>query len=165
MFRVPRDFSNAGYNVLNVARIGYGGNAISKSSTPLFDAAPLYAGFINQVYKENHGGKGGVIIIGHSLGAATSLIIAALEGDNIPLIGVSALGCVPKREPPQFILDAIAAFPDVDRLPGLQMSEADDEYFRNFLGAPEYYDVSGFARLSSIYEGGKFTKIHFAVNN
>lgn len=133
-----------------MARVGYEGNPILKTETPLFDSSSTYAGFIGKVYQENHGGKGGIVIIGHSLGAATSIIIAALEGDNIPLIGVSALGIIPSPSPPELILEALNADPEAERI---ELGKPDELYFGQFMGAPDFFDISKFDEIRSMYEG------------
>jgi len=152
--RIPTDFSKLGFDVLNVNRVGYGENPIPKTETPIFDSIPLYSHFINDVYKKHHGGKGGVILIGHSLGAAVSIIIAALEGKSLPLLGVSALGIVPTKDPLSGITDAINASPHSDRVP---LGQPTEEYLRRFLGAPEFFDISKLPQLTPIYQAGELS--------
>jgi pimeloyl-ACP methyl ester carboxylesterase len=59
------------------------------------ESIPVIADLISMVYKENLNGKHGIVLIGHSLGAAIALGIAALESKRLPILGVSALGVIP----------------------------------------------------------------------
>lgn len=122
---------------MNINRAGYGGNPIPETTTPVFDSIPAYSKLINKVYKEQSGGRGGVILIGHSLGAATSLIIAALEGHNLPLLGVSVLGIIPNKVRPIAIVQALEEAPDSARVP---LDDPSPDTLRRFLGIPDFLD-------------------------
>jgi pimeloyl-ACP methyl ester carboxylesterase len=134
---IPNDFNSIGFDVLNINRPGYGGNPIPNSKTPLVDAIPVYTKLINKVYEGHSGGKGGVILIGHSLGAATALILAALEGDKLPLLGISALGIIPSREKPTALLEALDKDPENPRM---LIEDPDPATLRKFMGIPEFLD-------------------------
>lgn len=140
--------------MLNVNRPGYGTNPIPSTSRPVFSTPPLYAQLINDAYDNHHKGSAGVILIGHSLGAATSLILAALEGDNIPLRGVSALGVVPaKTRPDLSLFEGVFSDAKVERLPLPTEPTAQD--LKLFLGAPEFFDVAQLPRTEGVFEGGE----------
>ncbi|WOO81626.1 uncharacterized protein LOC62_03G005149 [Vanrija pseudolonga] len=149
---IPANFNKLGYNVLNVNRPGYGTNPIPSTSRPVFSTPPLYAQLINDAYDNHHKGSDGVILIGHSLGAATSLILAALEGDNIPLRGVSALGVVPaKTRPDLSLFEGVFSDAKVERLPLPAEPSAQD--LKLFLGVPDFFDLAHLPRLEGVFEG------------
>ena len=151
--RIPTDFASLGFDVLNINRVGYGGNPIPKSENPVFDSIPLYSELIKKAYEERSGGKGGVVLVGHSLGAATALIIAAQESDNLPILGVSALGIVPSKTPTQRVLDALEKAADADRVP---MSRPSADGLLRFMGYPDYIDEEAFdEQLAPIFELGE----------
>lgn len=154
MSSIPTEFASEGFDVLNINRAGYGGNPVPDTKTPIFDSIPVLSKLIRKAYEENSGGKGGVIIIGHSLGAATSLIIAALEGDNLPLLGVSALGIIPNKVRPTAIVNALNAHPESDRVP---LQDPSPDTLRRFMGFPDFIDESVITDPSvpGIFEPGK----------
>lgn len=87
--------SERGHDVLNIQRAGYGGNPLPTTATPVANSLPVITDLIRQVYQCQVEGEGGVILVGHSLGAAIALAIAAQSELPFPLLGVSALGIVP----------------------------------------------------------------------
>jgi pimeloyl-ACP methyl ester carboxylesterase len=92
---------------LNINRAGYGGNPIPESKQPLLDSIPLYSALIRKAYDEHPNGQNGIILVGHSLGAAISLSLAAFEGDKLPLLGVSSFGIIPTKNHPAYIVEAM----------------------------------------------------------
>lgn len=80
---------------MNIQRGGYGGVPLPTTQTPLLDAVPLVTKLIANVRDTEQNGQGGVILVGHSMGAAISLAIAAQSELPFPLLGVSALGAIP----------------------------------------------------------------------
>lgn len=154
MSSIPQEFANEGFDVLNINRAGYGGNPVPATKTPFFAAIPAYSDLIDKVYKEQHGGNGGIVLIGHSLGAATSLTLAALEGDKLPLLGVSALGIVPDETPPIAIVQALQAEPDKERVP---LTDPTPDTLRRFMGFPDFLDeaVLTHPSIPGIFEPGK----------
>lgn len=97
-FRYPRALSDLGYNVLNIHRAGYGGNPPPSTPTPILDSVSLITALIAQVHHEQLQGQNGIILVGHSIGAAIALAIAAQSNGELPLLGVSSLGLVPTSE-------------------------------------------------------------------
>ncbi|KAK1923646.1 Alpha/Beta hydrolase protein [Papiliotrema laurentii] len=155
---IPTDFNKRGYNVLNVNRIGYGGNPLPLTSTPLFDAIPTYLDLIAEAYSQQ-GGQGGIVIFGHSLGGVTALAIAAVNevsakqdgSQKLPLKGVSALGSVPSALAPSEILSALASV-EGDRLP-INTNPTDEEK-RRFLGTPEFFEETNLDKVLPALEQG-----------
>jgi pimeloyl-ACP methyl ester carboxylesterase len=127
--RVVKGFSDLGYDVLNINRPGYGGTATPTTKTPLRDSLPGFIDFIDQVYREKKGGHGGIVLIGHSLGAALSLVIAVEAGDRLPVLGVSALGTLPTEGPLGLVPD-----PDPDPTNPRFILEQSYENITRFLG-------------------------------
>ncbi|EXJ89292.1 hypothetical protein A1O3_02358 [Capronia epimyces CBS 606.96] len=147
---VPTDFNKLGFDVLNINRTGYGGNPIPNTATPIFDSIPVYADFIAHVY-QLHGSQGGIVLIGHSLGAAISLIIAAQHGNRLPLLGVSALGVIPSKTRPKLgIFESLKSNPGNERVPRTGPPSAQD--LRAFLGAPEFFDLAKAPATLPIFE-------------
>lgn len=117
-------------------RTGYGGNAIPKTSKPILDSLPLYSKFIKKVYILNSSEKNGIILIGHSLGAATTLALAAYHGDDLPIIGVSALGILPTKDHPAGLIEVLKADPENPRF----VVESTPESVEAFMGPPTVID-------------------------
>lgn len=65
------------------------------STKPLLDSISLVTDLIDQAYRDHAGAKGGIIIVGHSAGAALAVAIAAQPDSQLPVIGLSLLGLVP----------------------------------------------------------------------
>lgn len=93
--RYPAILSERGYPVLNIQRPGYGGNALPTSKTPLSDSLSVITELISQVHDKH--ANSGVILVGHSIGAAIALAIAA-QSNPFPVLGASVLGVVPTPE-------------------------------------------------------------------
>lgn len=96
--------------MLNIQRPGYGGNPIPTVALPVLASIPLITELIAQVYRSQTESCNGVILVGHSLGAAIALAIAAQSDCQFPVIGVSVLGVVPT-------LDTGILIPDPDPEP------------------------------------------------
>jgi len=86
-----------GFPVLLVDRPGHAGSPALPGSDPIAASVPLIHRFVDEV-REVHGGggkdghgKGGVAVIGHSIGGAVALRLAATCGDR-PLLGVAVSG-------------------------------------------------------------------------
>lgn len=84
--------------MLNIQRAGYGGVPLPTTPSPLIDAVPLITKLIANVRDAEQESQGGVILVGHSMGAAIALAIAAQSKPPFPVLGVSALGAVPSPE-------------------------------------------------------------------
>jgi pimeloyl-ACP methyl ester carboxylesterase len=138
---------------LSINRVGYGGNPIPETEQPVLNAIPLYSALIKQTYEEHSSGKNGIILVGHSLGAATSLSIAAFEGDKLPLLGVSALGIIPTKEHPAGLVDILKADTENPRL----IIEPSPEAVEAFMGPPSVIDelILVHPSMPKIFEPGK----------
>jgi len=145
----------AGFDVLNINRAGYGGNPIPETARPILDSIPLYSDLIKKTYDEHSSGKNGIILIGHSLGAAILLSLAAFEGDKLPLLGVSALGIIPTENHPPFMVEMLKVDPQNPRI----MIEPSAEAIETFMGPLELIDGSVLMHpsLPEIFEPGKLS--------
>lgn len=85
-----------GFSVLLVNRPGYGGNRPAAGANPIADTAPLIKTFIEQCRVEHVPEAAGVAIVGHSIGGAIALTIAAQRGDwPLRSVAVSGIGDEP----------------------------------------------------------------------
>ncbi|GLI82121.1 hypothetical protein PoHVEF18_010522 [Penicillium ochrochloron] len=94
---VVNEFNKLGHDVLNISRPGYGGTTVPTSSTPLRDSIPVFIDFIDQLHKDK--GHTGIILVGHSIGGALVLSITHEAQGRLPILGVSAMGCLPSLKP------------------------------------------------------------------
>lgn len=93
------------------------------------------------------------MLIGHSLGAAISIIIAAQHGKSLPLLGVSALGIIPKK---RLNVDVFGALKNDSGTGRIRRPEVPSEQdLRSFLGAPEFFDISKLPTTEPVWEDGK----------
>jgi pimeloyl-ACP methyl ester carboxylesterase len=153
IFRIPEAFNNAGFDVLNINRAGYGGNPIPETAQPILDSIPLYSDLIKKIYDEESSDQNGIILIGHSLGAAISLSLAAFEGDKLPLLGVSALGIIPTENHPAALVETLKADPDNPRF----VVEPSVEAIETFMGPLELIDedILVHPSIPEIFEPGR----------
>lgn len=119
--RYPAVLSERGYDVLNVQRPGYGGNPIPAIASPIRSSVALITDLISRVYCSQTEPQRGVILVGHSIGAAIALAIAAQSDcQSFPVLAVSALGVVPtlqqglllpdpdlESDEPRFVIDDV----------------------------------------------------------
>jgi pimeloyl-ACP methyl ester carboxylesterase len=159
-FRIPTNFNDAGYDVLSINRPGYGGNPIPKSFEPMRESIPVIAELINMVYKENSNGKHGIVLIGHSLGAAIALGIAALESKRLPFLGVSALGVIPTMVPSALLQAQLNQDPSSPHV----VIEPTLEAIETYLGPPSAFEQSILEHpsISSIFEPGGYSSAIFS---
>lgn len=139
---------------MSINRVGYAGNPVPPAGAqPILDSIPLYSALIKKTYEEHSNGQHGIVLIGHSLGAAISLTIAAFEGEKLPLLGVSALGIIPTESHPPGLVDMLKANPDNPRF----VVEASPEAIEAFMGPPAVIDSSILVHPSmpQIFESGK----------
>ncbi len=138
---------------MSINRVGYGGSPIPESAQPVLDSIPLYSAIIKKTYDEHSSGKNGVVLVGHSLGAATSLAIAAFEGEKLPLLGVSALGIIPTKDYPAGLVDMMKADPENPRF----VVEPSPDSVEAFMGPPSVFDSSILVHPSmpKIFEPGR----------
>ncbi|KAL1969768.1 hypothetical protein VTN77DRAFT_7277 [Rasamsonia byssochlamydoides] len=153
---VAKGFSDLGYDVLNINRPGFGGTPTPTTTTPLADSLPGFIDLIDHVYREKAGGQGGIVLIGHSLGAALSLVIAAEAGDRLPVLGVSSLGCLPSTEPLHLIPD-----PDSEPSNPRFVIAQTAENIARFLGDVDSVNVDALtsAVTAAVYEPGLKSEI------
>jgi pimeloyl-ACP methyl ester carboxylesterase len=146
-------FNAAGFDVLSINRVGYGGNPIPETAQPVLDSIPLYSALIKKAYNEHSIGKNGIFLVGHSLGAATALGIASFEAETLPILGVSALGIIPTKEHPAGLVDMLKADPENPRF----VVEASPEAVEAFMGPPSVIGSSILVHpsLPKIFEPGK----------
>jgi len=137
---------------LNINRPGYAGNALPSTSTPIKDSIPLYISLIKKVYAEYSNGRRGVVLVGHSLGALTSLCIAAYGGDELPLLGVSALGIIPTKEHSKALIEILKS--SGERF----VVEASPETIETFMGPDEFinFESVGQPGIELIFEPGVY---------
>jgi pimeloyl-ACP methyl ester carboxylesterase len=150
---VPKAFNELGFDILSINRAGYGYNPAPETPSPVLDSIPLYSALIKKAYEQQSNGKQGIVLVGHSLGAAISLSIAAFEGESLPLLGVSAFGIIPTKDHPAGLVDMLKADPDNPRF----VVEASPEAIETFMGPPSVIDPSILAHPSMplIFEPGK----------
>ena len=124
-----------------------------ESKQPLIDSIPLYSALIRKTYDDHTSGQNGIILVGHSLGAAISLSLAAFEGQKLPIIGVSALGIIPIKDHPAVVIKAIEADPGNPRL----VFEPSPDSIETFMGPLDYLDMSILTHpaMLTIFEPGK----------
>jgi pimeloyl-ACP methyl ester carboxylesterase len=103
------------------------------------DSIAVFTDFIEQVYNEKASarhGNGGIILVGHSLGAAFSLSIAYEARDRLPLLGVSSLGCVPVENSIPFL-----PVPDPEPHEPRFVVETTPESVRRYMGEVEWINL------------------------
>ncbi|EEA21172.1 hypothetical protein EYB25_008632 [Talaromyces marneffei] len=151
---VAQSFHSLGHDVLNISRPGYAGNAIPTSEKPISDAIPVFIDFIEQVYNEKSSakkGNGGIVLFGHSLGGAYSLLIAAEPQGRLPLLGVSTLGCAPVPNG-KILLSNHDPDPSNPRF----IVETSPENIRKFMGEVEWLNIEALEPqlVAQVFEPG-----------
>jgi pimeloyl-ACP methyl ester carboxylesterase len=145
--------------VLSINRPGYGGNTIPKSEDLIVESMSVIAKLINNVYHEGSNGSNGIVLIGHSLGAAIALGIAAFECENLPLLGVSALGIIPTKRPSVLLETQLKEDPNDPRI----VMQPTQEVIETYLGPPSVFDQSILKHPSmpTIFEPGRCSRRSF----
>jgi pimeloyl-ACP methyl ester carboxylesterase len=88
-----------GFPVLVLDRPGYGGNATPASDNPITETAPLIRAFVDQVRINQGVPERSVALIGHSIGGALAIMMAADRGEwPLVAIAVSGIGDEPPPE-------------------------------------------------------------------
>lgn len=149
---VAKGFSDLGYNVLNINRPGYAGSPIPSTATPLADSLPALIDLIDLVYREKTGAQQGIVLIGHSLGGALALVIAAKAGTRLPVLGVSALGTLPSTDRLNLIPE-----PDPDPASPRFVAPRSAENLTRFLGSLESVNVDALSSelAAAVFEPSK----------
>lgn len=153
---VAKGFSDLGYNVLNINRPSYGGTPTPATTTPLADSLLGLIDLIDLVYREKTGGQQGIVLIGHSLGGALSLVIAAEAGARLPVLGVSTLGTLPSTERLNLIPE-----PDPDPANPRFVFSQSAENLTRFLGNLESVNVDALSGelAAAVFEPGKLVRV------
>ncbi|KAL1979657.1 hypothetical protein VTN96DRAFT_5402 [Rasamsonia emersonii] len=153
---VAKGFSDLGYNVLNINRPSYGGTPTPATTTPLADSLLGLIDLIDLVYREKTGGQQGIVLIGHSLGGALSLVIAAEAGARLPVLGVSTLGTLPSTERLNLIPE-----PDPDPANPRFVFSQSAENLTRFLGNLESVNVDALSGelAAAVFEPGLKSEI------
>ena len=157
-----KDFHSLGHDVLNISRPGYAGNPIPNSEKPISDTLPVFIDLIEKVYNEKSSAKisnSGIVLFGHSLGGALSLLITAEIQDRLPVLGVSALGCAPLPNTQILLPD-----PDPDPSNPRFFVPTNPQTIRRFMGEVEWLNIKALdpELVVQVFEPGT-ESIHFYV--
>lgn len=92
------------------------------------------------------------MLVGHSLGALTSLCIAAFGGNGLPLLGISALGIIPTKENPDILVEMLKSEEGGERF----VVEPSPETIETFMGPDEVINFEAMMQegIESIFEPG-----------
>lgn len=102
--------SPLGVPVIALDRPNYGGSSpLTTSESIIFANAEIIGAAVEAIWEEHRAGASGVVLIGHSIGAAVAMVIAA-TAQSWPLLGLATSGCL-VRVPPESA-GAWAALPD-----------------------------------------------------
>jgi pimeloyl-ACP methyl ester carboxylesterase len=83
----------AGCTAIGIDRPGYGASTALPDRAGLLQAnAERISAGIADLWQRNADGASGVVLVGHSIGAATTMLIAALN-PTWPLLGIAVSGC------------------------------------------------------------------------
>lgn len=151
MSRVVNEFNKLGHDVLNISRPGYGGTPVPTSSTPLRDSIPVFIDFIEQVHKDKD--HTGIILVGHSIGGALALSVTHEAHGRLPILGVSAMGCLPSLNP-LGLLGETDPEPDNPRF----IVEPSPENIKRFMGRTEWLNLDALSPeiVAAVFEPGRF---------
>jgi pimeloyl-ACP methyl ester carboxylesterase len=98
-----------GVPIIAVDRPGYGGSTPAPPGDSVFLAnAAVLDHLIAELWAANAVGSAGVFVIGHSIGAAITMALAARKPDW-PLLGIAVSGCLLRE--PEGLHEAWAAYP------------------------------------------------------
>ena len=150
MYRVVNEFNKLGHDVLNISRPGYGGTPTPAGSTPLRDSIPAFIDFIDQVRKEKC--HTGIILVGHSIGGSLALSITYEAQGRLPILGVSAMGCLPTLKP-MGIIGGTDPEPENQRF----IVESSRENIKRFMGRVEWLNLDALTEevVEAVFEPGK----------
>jgi pimeloyl-ACP methyl ester carboxylesterase len=135
----------AGCAVLLVDRPGYGGNAMLAGASPVLDSTPLVRQFIDEVRREHAAGTNGIAIIGHSIGASLSVMLAAVPDWPLRGLAISGIGDRPTQEVCRWCSTA-----------GLHAAEPDAALF---FGPPSTYGWQAAAALRKSSEPWQMSEV------
>ncbi len=143
------EFHKLGHDVLNISRPGYGGTPAPANSTPLRDSIPVFIEFIEHVQEErNHNG---IILVGHSIGGTLALSIAYEAKGRLPILGVSAMGCLPSLTPLELLGESDPE-PENPRF----IVENNPENIKRFMGRVEWLNLDALSEdvVTAAFEPG-----------
>ena len=133
-----------GLPIIAVDRPGYGGSSpVSPDGSVLLANAAALEHLISELWAANGAGTAGVFLIGHSIGAEISLLIAARK-PPWPLLGIAVSGCLLRQ--PEGFAERWAAIPD------LTMESPNDQKAARMFG-PEW------TRRGDMPEASYFTSV------
>jgi pimeloyl-ACP methyl ester carboxylesterase len=113
----------------------------------------VFIDFINSIYTARRDtGHDGIILVGHSLGGALALSVTYEAHGQLPILGVSAMGCLPSLKP-LGILGATDPEPENPRF----IVESNPENIRRFMGRPEWLNHDALSEdiVAEVFEPGK----------
>lgn len=84
---LARSALERGFPVLLVDRPGHGGNPVPQGASPIASSVAAIKRFVDEVREDDRG----IALIGHSIGGAVALRLAAHRGDW-PLVGIAVSG-------------------------------------------------------------------------
>lgn len=141
------EFNKLGHDVLNISRPGYGGTPAPANLTPLRDSIPVFIELIEQVQEERN--YNGIILVGHSMGGVLALSIAYESKGRLPILGVSAMGCLPSLTPLGLLREADPE-PENPRF----MIENNPENIKRFMGRVEWLNLDALSEdvVAAVFE-------------
>ena len=144
------EFNKLGHDVLNISRPGYGGTPAPANLTPLRDSITVFIDFIEHVQRET---SRGIILVGHSIGGALALSIAYEADGRLPILGVSAMGCLPSLTP-LGLLGETDPEPENPRF----IVENNPENIKRFMGRVEWLNLDALSEdvVAAVFEPGMY---------
>lgn len=120
------------------------------SSTPLRDSIPVFIDFIDQVHKDK--GHIGIILVGHSIGGALVLSITHEAQGRLPILGVSAMGCLPSLKPLGLLGET-----DPEQENPRFIVEPSPENIKRFMGRMEWLNLDALSQeiVEVVFEPGR----------
>lgn len=124
--------SERGFPVVALDRPGYGGSSPQAGGPSFAQNAVVLSEAIGVLWAAHQDTAPGVVLIGHSMGGAVALHIAASER-SWPLLGVSITGI--HTDAPEVVAAAWASIPD-----GIEVAFSDDQRVQFMYGPADSYD-------------------------
>jgi pimeloyl-ACP methyl ester carboxylesterase len=110
----------------------------------------VFIDFIEQVQREK---SPGIILVGHSIGGALALSIAYEAEGRLPILGVSAMGCLPTLAP-LGLLGETDPEPENPRF----IVENNPENIKRFMGRVEWLNLDALSEdvVAAVFEAGMY---------
>ena len=134
-----------GFAVAALNRPGYSGSTPVEGPTRFAANAEVLAGAIGELWKQYAETAPGVVLVGHSMGGAIALHMAA-QPATWPLLGVSATAI--HVDAPEGVAEAWNAIPD-----GAVVDFSDEQRVQFMYGPPDTYDQTVVGAASKAAEG------------